>query len=551
MVNSSGIQSLRKTPSLHCFKPGKLLLAACFFCVTFMAKSQPVIDSLFRELNIAIENRENFASTKSTRISNLKGALPGASREKKYFLYSSIYEEYKSFIYDSAFLYARKLREAAIDLNDPLKLSQSRLKIAFVLVSSGLFSEALDTLQSIRSRSLPDSLKVKYYDLMARTFYDLTDFSNDSYFGTQYGERASNYIDSAMVFLDENDVEFHLFTGLKALHMQNMAKAKEAYQMMIDKFKLSPQQFAVVASTLSFIYYFSGDPVKAKEMLIRAAIADIRACTKETLATMKLAELLYQEGDVENAYNYIKIASEDAKYYGARQRKVQVAAIYPVIEGKQLSMIESKRKTLLIYSSLITLLTLSVIGFSLVIYKQNKKLQKARRIISKANESLTDKNHQLQDANKIKEEYIWYYFNTTAEYITKLDALKKTLELKLMTKKLEDLRFTVDSINIKRERDELYHNFDKVFLKLFPDFVTVFNSLFKDEDKIVPKDGQLLNTELRIFALYRMGIHDHERIAKILDYSVTTIYTYKTRIRNKSILPNEAFDKQIMSIRAI
>jgi hypothetical protein len=186
-----------------------------------------------------------------------------------------------------------------------------------------------------------------------------------------------------------------------------------------------------------------------------------------------------------------------------------------------------------------------------VIYKQNKKLQKARRIISKANQSLSHTNHQLQDANKIKEEYIWYYFNTTAEYITKLDALKKTLELKLMTKKLEDIRFAVDNINIKREREELYHNFDRTFLKLFPNFVHVFNALFKEEDKIVLKEGQLLNTELRIFALIRMGIHDHERIAKILDYSVTTIYTYKTRLRNKSIVSSDEFDKQIMSIRAI
>jgi DNA-binding NarL/FixJ family response regulator len=120
-----------------------------------------------------------------------------------------------------------------------------------------------------------------------------------------------------------------------------------------------------------------------------------------------------------------------------------------------------------------------------------------------------------------------------------------------MTKKLDDLRFTVDSINIKKERDDLYHNFDMVFLKLFPDFVTIFNSFFKEEDRIILKDGQLLNTELRIFALVRMGIHDHEKIAKILDYSVTTIYTYKTRIRNKSTLANEEFEKQIMAIRAI
>src|SRR5258705_274242 len=141
-------------------------------------------------------------------------------------------------------------------------------------------------------------------------------------------------------------------------------------------------------------------------------------------------------------------------------------------------MVESRRKTLFLYSSVITVLVLITVTFAIIIYKQFKNLREAKRVISEANAILTETNHQLSDANKIKEEYIWYYFNTTADYINKLDGLKKSMDLKLMTKKIEDLRFTVDSINIKKEREELYHNFDKVFLKLFPDFVTAFNSFF-------------------------------------------------------------------------
>jgi len=320
---------------------------------------------------------------------------------------------------------------------------------------------------------------------------------------------------------------------------------------MIGDYTLSDADFAVAASTLSFIYLYSSQPVKAKDMLLRAATADMRSSTKETLATLNLADMLYKEGDIDNAYKFVKIAMEDANFYGARHRKIQVAAVFPIIEGRQLSLVESKRKMLLLYSSVITLLTLVTIAFAIIIYKQFKNLREAKRVISQANDILTITNHQLEDANKIKEEYIWYYFNTTADYINKLDTLKKSMEMKLMTKKLDDLRFTVESINIKKEREDLYHNFDMVFLKLFPDFVTVFNSFFKEEDRIVLKEGQLLNTELRIFALFRMGIHDNEKIAKILDYSVTTIYTYKTRVRSKSVLPNEEFDRQIMTIRAI
>ena len=266
---------------------------------------------------------------------------------------------------------------------------------------------------------------------------------------------------------------------------------------------------------------------------------------------MNLAEVLFQEGNIEKSYEYIKIAMQDANFYGANHRKIQVASVFPVIEGKWLNMVESRKNKLMVYAVGITVFTLVMIGFGIIVYKQFRKLQAAKKLISNSNDKLIETNHQLVDANKIKEEYVTYYFNTTADYISRLENLKKTLEMKLMTKKTDDLRFVVDSINIKKEREELYHNFDKVFLKLFPDFVTIFQSLLRESDRIHLKEGQLLNTELRIFALMRMGINDNEKISKILDYSVTTIYTYKTRIRSKSIVPNDEFDKRIMKIRTI
>lgn len=530
-------------------------MRACFIIglclMLFSAKAASKTDSLLRELNETIAKRDVLQKEKLDRIGRLTMLSTQVNGEALFTVYLKIYEEYKSFIYDSAFSYARKLQDISYRTKDPVKIMQAKLKSGFVLVSSGLFSEALDTLQTIRPRWVPDSTKIEYYYLMARTSYDLADFDRDNFYSAQYTRRGDAFIDSALHLISPNVAKYRLLKGLKSTRLRDMASARHAFEEMISQFKLSDTDFAVAASTLSFIYLYSNEPEKSKDMLIRAAIADVRASTKETLATLNLADMLYKEGDIERAYKYVKVAMDDANYYGARHRKIQIAAVFPIIEGKQLSIIESRRKMLFQYASVITVLTLLTIVFSFIIYKQFQKLQIAKRTISEANAVLTETNHQLGDANKIKEEYIWYYFTTTADYINKLDGLKKSMDMKLMTKKLEDLRFTVDSINIKKERDELYHNFDTVVLKLFPDFVTHFNSFFAEEDRIHLKEGQLLNTELRIFALIRMGIHDNEKIAKILDYSVTTIYTYKTRIRSKSIVPNEEFDRQIMAIRAI
>ena len=287
-------------------------------------------------------------------------------------------------------------------------------------------------------------------------------------------------------------------------------------------------------------------------------MADNRSSTKETLAILNLAELLYKKGDVVRAYEYVKLAMDDANFYGARHRKIQVAAIFPIIEGNKLNTVERQRKLLFVYAFLITVLSVMTIAFAFIIYKQFRKLKLADEKIKEANTNLQETNRLLQEtnthlmeANKIKEEYIGYYFNINTEYIEKIEAFKRSIDNKLLLKKFDDIRFVVGNINIKKEREELYFSFDKVFLKLFPDFVTTFNSYFKNEDKIVLKDGQLLNTELRIFALIRMGIHDTEKIAKILDYSINTIYNYKARIKSKSLLPNEEFERKIMSIQAI
>ncbi len=168
-----------------------------------------------------------------------------------------------------------------------------------------------------------------------------------------------------------------------------------------------------------------------------------------------------------------------------------------------------------------------------------------------ANRRLSETNEKLNDANKIKKSILGYFFNVNSEFFDKIERLKRSIDQKLTDRKFDEIRFLVNNINLKREKEDLLKHFDRAFLKLFPNFVAEFNELFKQEDRIELEDNELLNTDLRIFALARMGIHENEKIAHILQYSVNTINTYKTRIRNKSIVPNEAFETRIMQIKTI
>jgi Domain of unknown function (DUF6377) len=293
-------------------------------------------------------------------------------------------------------------------------------------------------------------------------------------------------------------------------------------------------------------------------LLIKAAIADIKSATKETVAIYQLANYLYKKGDQKNAFVYINQAMDEATFYGARHRQVTISSILPIIEAQRIATVEQQRRSLFIYASLITLLVVFVIGFAVIIFIQLKKIRVADKIIHAANISLQESNVTLEEtnkklsiANRIKNDYIGYYFNINSVYIDKLENFKKSLDKKLTSKRYEDAMLAVNNLNLESERRELYHTFDKVFLNLFPDFITRFNALFKPEDQMIIPQDELLNTELRIFALIRMGIHDNDRISKILGYSVNTIYSYKNRIKTKSLVSNDEFEDCIMEIEAV
>jgi len=414
-----------------------------------------------------------------------------------------------------------------------------------------MFKETLDSLKTVDVKYLPDSLKVDYYSILARTYFDLGNYDNDPYYNGTYIRLGNQNLDSALKFCQPGSYSYLYVSNYKDMMTGNTEAAFNEVNQLLTTLPLTDHQRAVNCHHLGSLYLSKGQIDNALEAFTTAAIADIRSATKENAAMNSVADILYKKGDIKNAYELIEFAMEDALFYGAKQRKIQIGSILPIIAAGKLSDVEKQRKLWLTYATTLTVLALLVLVFLFIIVRQVKKLKAAELLITVVNQNLQEINHRLREADKIKEEYIGYYFNINSDYLDKIEDVKQAIDQKLMTKKFDDIRFIVNNINPKREREELFVSFDKVFLKLFPDFVTIFNSYFREEDRIILKDNQLLNAELRIFALIRMGISDTEKIARILDYSVNTIYTYKTKVKSKSVLPNEEFEKKIMEIKTV
>lgn len=507
-------------------------------------------DSLLNKLNALLDTKKQFDEGKLKRIDSLKKILNDDDNlNARYAVYLKLYNEYKSFNYNEAFNYTQKLQQAGRLLKDPAKIAYGKVKLGFILLSSGMFKETFDSLSTVNVKLLADSERREYYFLTARTYYDLSDFDKDNYYTPIYVARASKYIDSGINLCKPNTFDYVYYDGLKYLKLGNMDKAVSNLKTLM-KYHLTDHQFAVTASTLSDIYIRTYKPDSAISLLALAAMADIRSSTKEAAAMLNLAQLLHKQGDAKNAYVFIRQAMDDAIYYGARQRKIQVSAILPVIASERINSVEEQRRVLFLYALALTVLALIVVIFAVIIYKQLRKLRIADKIILDANHNLQESLDKLNEADKIKEEYIGYYFNLISEYINKLEKFKRSVDNKLTTKRFEDIRILVNNINLSKEREELFINFDKAFLKIFPNFVCDFNHFFDEEHQVKLLPNQLMNTDLRIFALIRLGIHDTEKIANILEYSVNTIYNYKARIKSKSKIPNDDFEAAILAIKA-
>lgn len=297
-------------------------------------------------------------------------------------------------------------------------------------------------------------------------------------------------------------------------------------------------------------------------MLI-SSIADLQASVREYVSLRQLAVLLFQEGDIENAHEFLQIAMDDAQKCNARLRILEINDIFPIVNAAFVKKIQEQKMQQRVSIEIISLLVLFLLAAIWRIWKQLKKTSEAHRETKEANNQLkrlnaelvdfnkrlTEANHAIAENSKIKEEYIAQFMDQCSLYIEKIDAYRKSLNKLLSAGKIDDLKKVLKSTDLMDdELKAFYRNFDATFLKLFPTFVTDFNKLLISEGQIVLKKEGQLNTELRVFALIRLGITDSVKIAQFLRYSVTTIYNYRTKTRNKALGNRNELEKRVMEI---
>jgi DNA-binding NarL/FixJ family response regulator len=528
------------------------------FMVAILAAASPVwlfgqnpgMESLLEELDRTLDNRTIFENEKRHTIDSVRALRrPSLPPEVQYRINKEMIELYKSYSYDSAMHYVGLNRELADRLRDVRLSAESGIDYSNLLLKGGLFMETIKSLGRIDRRTLPDDLVDDYYLCHEQLYHHMSRYTAGTPFEREYSAVSMAWVDSLRSVVGE-DSDHYL--ALSRIYISNPDRriARALLQNLLDRLEVGSHACAIVSATLAECYDQT-DPEESRQRekyLITSAISDITSTVKEYVSLSNLAGSLYLEGDLDRAYRYGTISMEDANFYNARLRRIELSLIFPIIERAYKAELDRHNARLRGSVIAISLLAVVLLGLMIYVWRQTVVLRRIRQALIETNERLAATNRSLFEANHIKEEYLGRFLSMCSGYIDKMERYQSSALNRLNAGKMDELRAMVRSSSVlDHEIREFYQNFDRAFLKIFPGFVSKFNSLLRENERIVVPTGELLTTELRIFALIRLGIGDSSQIAKFLRYSANTVYTYRTKIKNKAV-DRANFESDLMSI---
>ena len=520
-------------------------------------------DSIVKIFNYAVRHKSQYDKIKERRISELKNSLSSdLSLEEEYDSNKKLYSEYRKFKVDSAVYYIKKNQRIAAVLNNQVFTDLAQLQLANLYSSSGKYLESEQILKKINKHKLSKELLSMYYEAYGLYFEH---YATATY-NVQYAKKIEAYRDSLLSVLEPSSIKYKINRAQKDIYSGNFKNAQESLSPLLKTAIAKDQDYAMVAYLLAQIYKTQQKFDLEKKFLILSATADIKNSIKDNASVQNLALLYYESGDIDNAFLCTNSAIEDAIFCNVKFRTLQISELYSIINTAYLEKESHRKSELQRYLILISILSIFLILAIVYVYRQMKrvskikeelhlssqKLEELNKNISATNLQLSETNAQLSESNHVKEEYIAHFFDLCSAYINKLENYRKSLNKKATEKQLDDLFKMLKSTTVvDNELEELYKNFDTIFLNLYPTFVKDFNSLLIKDEQIVLKQGELLNTELRIFALIRLGITDSVKIAAFLRYSLSTIYNYRTKGRNKAAVSRDEFEELVSKIGII
>ena len=553
----------------------RLLLTSVFLLLTAVINAQKLnLDELYRQVDQEIEHFPEYVAQYEQQIAATRTDYQKAkTQQERYRLALALYEQYRAFQNDSALAYLNRAETLARQMNQPAQVGDIISRAAFQCSTAGLYNEALAFLRKVDKTQLDTLGLTHYYMAQMHVYGELGYYTQVSSMREGYYEKQAAYRDSLYNVIDHNSQDYMMQRILELLPQKRYQEATDLSDRWLKDMSPESRDYAIASYYRYLIINNQMNPEQAEYWLCQSALSDIRHAVMDQASLLALAEKLNDEGELTHSYHYIRFTWECNNRFNTRMRNWQIAPILNVIDSNYKEQLARNTQVLTTSVIVVSILAVMLLGLLFFLHRRNKQLDVARQAVSDSNEKLaalneelkstnaqlSDKNDefvllnsQLSESNRVKEEYIGRFMSLCSQYIDKIDDYRKMVNKKMKDKELDELYRLSKSTALKeKELDELYENFDSVFLHLFPNFVEDFNGLLQPEMRLKPRDDNRLPTEIRIFALIRLGFEDSSKIAEFLHYSVNTIYNYRARIKNGAIGNRESFEQRVKQLGLI
>lgn len=552
---------IRHTNKITLFATAAAIMMAAAGC-THGGEKQTELNQLYSEIDKEIERGHIYETEKNRHIEQLRKNLSKVSDDQSLLMvYDNLIAEYQSYVCDSALKYVEEARGVAERSGDSHEQLRLLLKKADIASHAGLFTEAHEILNGVKESDLDTALKSSYYSTYCALSQYETEYLPAGEYTLRSQETRRQYTDSLMRVSNPASLEYLTNWADQRLHT-NSQEVREKLEVELTKHREGTREYSVIASTLARVYEAEGDEIMEKTYLAKTVISDIKGTVKENMAMRELATKVFEDGDIERANLYMKSSLDDATFYAASMSGAQSGRMLPVIDNAYATRQQSQQRhqrVLIIVTSL--LLVMALTGM-VVIFRQMRHIKKANRLVQhsndelsamssrlqEANNALAQSNKELKKSNRTAEEYAGLFMGFCSLTISNLQKYHLALRTLALQGNVKGILKKLDKSDVSAETlKTFYQKFDDAILNLYPNFADHVNELLTPEGQINLKSGERLNTELRILALMKIGLGDSEQMAEFLRCSLSTIYTYRSKLKRRAISPDE-FEQQVFAI---
>lgn len=516
---------------------------------------------LYQTLDSLIEHYDQLTADKERRVAAIKEGVKGITltAEQQYDVNQRLYDEYVAYKFDSAFYYIDKNVKALRKSGNHNRFAASAVRMAHILAVTGLFDRARRLLDEVAVDSINDQQKIAFYNQQSELNLYRSEMAQNTEYFYDYIQRVQ-YYRQLVIQIAPKDSYDYIFN--QATYICEAGDTNKAIQMLEDyllKLEEGTRAYSIVTSTLAFFYQTKEMQQQQERYLLLSAISDERCAIRENNSLRILSEILMNRGNNDDAYRYLLQAISEARFYGSRIRMMQVGRMAPQIlqlYDAERTQTQQRTNLLLAIISFISLVLAGIIVYTLRLYRKKHaaglQIIEMNKILAKHTEEIETVNTQMKEANRIKEEYIGRFLELSSMLLSNTEQRMKQLNRLARERKLEELYAELKTMEPVNTGIRTFHShFDTAFLNIYPHFISEVNKLLTPENQfITDNDGataKRLTTELRILALIRLDITDNQEIADILRSSITTIYTYRSKLKAKA-LNKETFEDDVRKI---